>query len=246
MAMALAAAPLIAAQAVEDSDPILEQYGKPWQLVAARLQDLASDVQTLGATTRELVHRTGALESDVQTLGDTTNELVDSHPIYDYFFSNPEHVFLPEWDGVRSAWDRAYWGDLEYEVQPGDVIETSLVVKTPPKIHCQTAVTDFLFGGEGEEPTPLASVVAGEMHPSKLLHFDSRYEHPIDAEPKTYRIGLFNWDKQSKPCSPNAGWGKYQLSVKVFNNASGIVHTDFSPARTLTLDQLEYYGIPAI
>ena len=39
MAMALAAAPLIAAQTVEDPDPILEQSDSLWQLVAARLQE---------------------------------------------------------------------------------------------------------------------------------------------------------------------------------------------------------------
>ena len=197
MAMALAAAPLIAAQAVEDSDPILEQSGKPWQLVLARLQDLASDVQTLGATTSELEHQTGALASDVQSLGDTTNELVDSHPIYDYFFSNPAPVYIHMWNGVRSIWDRAYWGDLEYTIQPGEMIETFLTVKGLPNDSCMFAVSDVLFGGEGEEPTPLASSHAGTWHPSKWLVFENKYEHPIDAAPMTYRIGLFNFDTQS-------------------------------------------------
>ena len=257
MAMALAATPLIAAQTVEDPDPILEQSDSLWQLVAARLQDLASDVQTLRATTSSLELQTGALASDVQTLGattselasdvqslgDTTNELVNSHPKYDYFFSNSELFELPKWDGQTSKWDRAYWGDLEYEVQPGDVIETSLVVKTPPKSHCETAVTDFLFGGEGEEPTPLASSHAGAYHPSKWLVFENKYEHPIDAAPMTYRIGLFNWDSQSFPCSPTIWATKYQVTFKVYSNASGLVHTDFKPTINFSLDQLEYYGI---
>ena len=72
------------------------------------------------------MHQTHELDSEVQSLGDTTNELVNSHLKYDYFLSNPEHIILPKWDGQTSRWDRAYWGDLEYEVQPGDVIETSL------------------------------------------------------------------------------------------------------------------------
>ena len=39
MAMALAAAPLIAAQTNEDEDPLLSELpdGKPWKLVAERL-----------------------------------------------------------------------------------------------------------------------------------------------------------------------------------------------------------------
>ena len=176
MAMALAAAPLIAAQAVEDLKPNLQQSSSPWQLVLARLEDL---------------------ESDVQSLGDTTNELVDSHLKYDYFFSNPTNFQLPKWDGQTSKWDRAYWGDLEYVVQPGDVIETSLSVKSLTDPKCFAAVTDFLFGGEGEEPTPLASSHAGAYHPSKWLVFENKYEHPIDAAPMTYRIGLFNFDTQS-------------------------------------------------
>ena len=202
-----------------------------------------SEVQGLSATTDGLEQRTGALASDVQSLGDTTNELVNSHPKYDYFFSNPTNFQLPKWDGQTSKWDRAYWGDLEYVVQPGDVIETSLSVKSLTDPKCFAAVTDFLFGGEGEEPTPLASSHAGAYHPSKWLVFENKYEHPIDAAPMTYRIGLFNWDSQSYPCSPNIGPTKYQLSFKVFNNADGLVHTDFTSGNRYSLDVLEYYGI---
>ena len=36
---------------------------------------------------------------------------------------------------------------------------------------------------------------------------------------------------------------KYQVTFKVYNNGSGLVHTDFKPNHIFSLDQLEYYGI---